>query len=181
MNIHRILGLGLAALLLGCATQTAYRPAEKQGAEGYTETRLADTRYRVVFTGNSLTRSETVQDYALLRAAELTLQQGYDWFRVANQDIERKDRQNTMVDTGVIVPPQTTVYRECGVIACRTTVAQSPGYGFGTGVSTTTTSRSYTGQVEFTMQKYPKSDQADAYDARDVVRTLRAAMSKSEK
>lgn len=176
MSLHRILGLGLAVLLAGCASQTPYRPAERAGTEGYTETRLTDNRYRIVFTGNTLTRSETVQDYALLRAAELTLQQGYDWFRVANQDIERKDRQNTTVDTGFAVPPQTSVYRECGLIACRTTVSQSPGYAFGTGVATTSTSRSYTSQVEITMQKYPKADQADAYDARDVVRTLRAAM-----
>jgi hypothetical protein len=181
MNMNRLvrmtLGLGLAALLLACAGQTVYRPAEQRGAEGYAETRLADSRYRVTFSGNGRTPAGTVQDYALLRAAELTLQQGYDWFRVTNQDIERKEHHSTTVDTGFAVPAQTAVYRECGVLTCRTTVAHSPGFDTGAEVSTVTR-RSYTSQVELLMRKYPKSDEADAYDARDVVRTLRAAMEK---
>lgn len=173
--MNRFLPL-LAILLASCATQTPYQPAAERGAQGYTETRLADNRYRVVFAGNSVTPSETVQDYALLRAAELTLQQGYDWFAVTGQDIERRDRQNTVADTSFAIPPQTSVYQQCGLIACRTTVAQSPGVGFGGGVSSVSTSSAYTSQFEILLQKYPKANTPDAYDARDVVKTLREAM-----
>ncbi|HEY0974748.1 MAG TPA: hypothetical protein VGE57_09670, partial [Solimonas sp.] len=112
MSIHRLAGLaplGLAAALLaGCATPTPYRPADKPGAEGYSETRVSENRYRVVFAGNTLTASGTVQDYALLRASELTLQQGYDWFELQSRNTDRRDEQHTDVSGGYVTPPTTS-------------------------------------------------------------------------
>ncbi len=40
---------------------------------GYTSAQLAPDRWQVTFSGNSLTSRETVEDYLLYRAAELTL------------------------------------------------------------------------------------------------------------
>ena len=171
---NHVVAMALAAALTACASQSVYRPAERTGAEGYTETRLADNRYRVSFNGNSQTESGTVQDYALLRAAELTLQLGYDWFELANRDVEKKERAMTTVDGGFATPPHASVYRSCGLLTCRTTVVERPGYG--TGVATTTTSARYSAQLEVVMGKYPKPESGDPYDARDVVRTLRAAL-----
>ena len=41
-----------------------------------------ENRYRVSFAGNSATSLQTVDDYLLYRAAELTVQTGHDWFQV---------------------------------------------------------------------------------------------------
>lgn len=73
------LGLGLA-LLAGCATPTPYVPREKDSKVGYTDRELTPTRYRVTFTGNSVTPRETVESYLLLRAAEVSLAAGYNSF-----------------------------------------------------------------------------------------------------
>jgi len=172
-----ILVLSFMALLGGCASQSVYKPAERSGAEGYTETKLSENRYRVSFNGNESTGSGKVQDYALLRAAELTLQNGYDWFELANKDIEKKQRQQTSVDSGLDVP-RTTVYQSCGLLTCRTAVAHSPGYGVG--VATTTTRTEYSAQLEVVMGKNPKPSKGDAYDAREVASTLRADLIKTK-
>lgn len=70
-----------ALILAGCATPTAYAPVGYAGQSGgYSEQRLQADRWSVAFTGNSLTSRETVETYLLYRAAELTVQSGYDWF-----------------------------------------------------------------------------------------------------
>ena len=80
-----------AAILSGCATPTPYHAAsltDPAHADGYHELRLEPERWRVVFAGNSLTSRETVETYLLYRAAELTLDNGYDWFQAVERDTE---------------------------------------------------------------------------------------------
>jgi hypothetical protein len=59
-------------------------------------TRIETNRFRVSFAGNSMTSRETVERYLLFRAAEITLQQGYDGFEMADRSTER--HSNTYVD-----------------------------------------------------------------------------------
>lgn len=178
----RLLSALLVAGLLtsACATQTPYRPAEKRGAEGYTETKLTDKRYRITFTGNSVTPAETVKDFALLRAAELTLQEGYDWFALADRSTDTKVRTSGGIDTGFVVPPTTQVYRRCGLMSCDTVVASSPGYVTGVGASTTTTSTRYAHSLEIVMGKHPMPDNMETYDARQLASTLRRLMNQGQ-
>lgn len=70
-----------AALLL-CSCSTPYRPL-KSGT-GFADSQLAPDEFQVRFQGNGHTSSEQVQDFALLRAAQLTLQHGYGWFAVTD-------------------------------------------------------------------------------------------------
>jgi len=81
---------GLAA----CQTATPYGPAATTGryATGFSEFRIDDSHWRVTFKGNSLTSRETVEKYLLYRAAELTVQQGYDWFEASDRQTERHSR-----------------------------------------------------------------------------------------
>lgn len=82
-----------AAILSGCMTATPYQAAPLDGhppGDGYHETRLEPDRWRVVFHGNSLTSRETVETYLLYRAAELTRDQGYDWFVAVTRDTEAR-------------------------------------------------------------------------------------------
>lgn len=89
--------LGLSA----CAvTPTPYQPINLPGANasgGFSELRLEQNRFRVNFSGNTYTERQTVENYLLLRAAELTVSQGYDWFTAVERDTERSTRYR---DTG---------------------------------------------------------------------------------
>lgn len=72
----------LATVLSGCATATAYKPAGSDG--GYSETMYAPEIFRVHFNGNENTPVERSRDFALLRAADLTIQHGYRYFTVSD-------------------------------------------------------------------------------------------------
>jgi hypothetical protein len=79
---------GLAA----CETATPYQPATVGAAHaaGYAEQKLNDDLWRVTFSGNDLTSRETVERYLLYRAAELTVAQGFDWFRANDRHVDKK-------------------------------------------------------------------------------------------
>ncbi len=82
-------GLALAA----CATATPYQPAGVNGQRGgYAEQRVESNRYRVSFSGNSVTSREQVEMSLLLRSAELTVENGYDWFATVNRATDRDTR-----------------------------------------------------------------------------------------
>jgi hypothetical protein len=64
--------------LAGCATN--YQSDGITG--GYSERRISGDVWAVGFAGNGYTTYETVQTYWLYRAAELTVQKGYDGFEI---------------------------------------------------------------------------------------------------
>jgi hypothetical protein len=81
-----------AGLLFACATPTPYQPLGARGtgaSGGYASQQIEQNRFRVSFTGNRLTSRERVENYLLFRAAELTVQQGYDGFTVVRRDTDR--------------------------------------------------------------------------------------------
>lgn len=91
--MKRVILATVAALALtACATATPYQPAGPSQRAGYSDTRIEQNRYRVAFAGNSVTSRETVEMYLLYRAAELTTQSGYDWFRTADRATDRDTR-----------------------------------------------------------------------------------------
>ncbi len=90
-----LLAVSIAAASLGLAAcesgPTPYQASTKWEG-GYSESKIEETRYRISFKGNSLTERERVETYMLYRAAELTLQQGYDYFTIVSRDTD-KDRR----------------------------------------------------------------------------------------
>ena len=81
-----------ALALSACASQAAYKPAETSTSYGYSDQAIESNRFKVSFRGNSFTEKEKVETYLLYRAAELTLEQGHDYFLVIDRDTESKSR-----------------------------------------------------------------------------------------
>jgi hypothetical protein len=99
----RLILLALAVGGLGCAT--SYRAGSK---EGFSETRLSEDMFRVNFTGNGRTSAETVQDFGLLRAAELTQGSGFRYFAILREGrtaIRDATRGTTQIRYADSVPP----------------------------------------------------------------------------
>lgn len=79
-------------ILSGCAT--GYHPAGFSG--GYSETKYSSDTVKISFQGNGYTSASRVQDYALLRAADYTVERGYEYFYILNSSGERS---NSLVQT----------------------------------------------------------------------------------
>jgi len=84
----------LAASLAACETPTPYQPniPGQATSGGYSQTQIESNRWRVTFSGNSVTSRDTVEGYLLFRAAELTVQQGFDWFTIMDRHTDRDAR-----------------------------------------------------------------------------------------
>jgi hypothetical protein len=70
----------VSTMLTSCATQYTSRGF----TGGYSDTQLAPDAFRITFSGNGFTSSERTQDFAILRAADLTLSHGFRYFGIVN-------------------------------------------------------------------------------------------------
>ncbi len=173
--MNKLLALSaLAGLLLAaCATSTPYGPATSKNPFGFSDQKIEDNRYRIVFRGNSSTEREAVETYLLYRAAELTLQNGFDYFVVTEQDTEESRRYSSTGNPAFFG----RYYYGYGPYCC---AFPYYAYGFGwgspynSGFETREITR-YSAIAFVTMHKGPKpTDDPQAFDARSVVDNLRS-------
>ncbi len=148
-----------------CATATPYQQAA-DGAYGFEEIAIENDRFRVIFRGNSLTERETVENYLLHRAAELTLERGYDHFFIVERDTESSTRT-----VGGRADP---FFSPFGV-QCRYFHPRFGWYGcrdpFWNDVDSREITR-YEAQAEVRLGRGPAPDSPDAFEAREVVENL---------
>ncbi|WAC59912.1 CC0125/CC1285 family lipoprotein [Brevundimonas sp. SL130] len=159
-----------ALALAACATATPYQPAGLNGQRGgYAEQRVESNRFRVSFAGNSVTSREQVEMGLLLRSAELTVESGYDWFATVNRATDRDTRYVRTPDPyynsfyGPYWGPSWRYYRGG---------FWSPWDRWGDDFDTRQIDR-YEANAEIIMGRGPKpADDANAFDAREVVQNL---------
>ncbi|MEO0399847.1 MAG: hypothetical protein AAF224_10565 [Pseudomonadota bacterium] len=148
-----LLFLGLTACVT--ATGTAYGPADG-GRYGYSETRIEKDRYRISFAGDGATSPDTVEAFALRRAAELALANGYDWFRVVGSDLAVEERGGVGLGAGV---GSGRVGRRGGV-----------GVGVGGDLGTIGARRFFTARIQVLMGNGEKpAGDPSAFDAQSVL------------
>jgi len=166
MRPRLILALAAAALAAACATTTPYQPADKRGL-GYKNQQLETAKYRVTFQGNSLVDRATAENYVLLRAAQVTLENGFDSFEIVSQNA---DGLSTYRTSG-------TSLGFGGLGGGGLFYGGGFGYGgFGglaSNTSTTRESRSYVVGAVIEARKGPKpADNPMAFDARSVIESI---------
>ena len=93
-----LLAATAALALSACVTATPYGPAGQGSRYGYSDMRVDENRFRVAFAGNSVTSREQVEMALLLRAAEVTLESGHDWFATVNRATDRDVRYRASPD-----------------------------------------------------------------------------------
>lgn len=146
----------LAGVLAACATATPYQPVTE--GFGYSEQKLESNRYRVTFAGNQRTPQETVENYVIYRAAELTLEHGYDWFALSDRttSTEREEQSAMVISIGGF--------------------GWGRHYGHGFGIAQPVgsgNSTRYQGTIEVLMRKGKKpADDANAFNAGEIRENL---------
>lgn len=157
-----LISLLAAFALVACAAvgPTAYGPADEKGF-GYQETRIEEDRYRIVYRGSGGMPPEQVDNYALRRAAELTLANGFDWFRIAVRDITRERRGGVSLGAGV----------GTGSYGRRSSVGVGVGGDFGK----IGAQDYFTARLEVVMGRGDAPEGDDVYDATSIVGSITGA------
>jgi hypothetical protein len=93
--VKNILAVLVLTLLTACAT--TYQPQAFTG--GYSQTQLAENVFKVTFKGNAHLDRETASDYALLRSAEVTLENGFKYFVIVDAQQYSKNLSYTTPTT----------------------------------------------------------------------------------
>ncbi|HEX2815154.1 MAG TPA: hypothetical protein VHN39_02085, partial [Phenylobacterium sp.] len=120
---------------------------------GFSEMRIEPGRYRVTFQGGPGAPPAQVQDYALLRAANLALADGYDWFRITDRITRQTGYSGSSLSVGIGGMSFGRRSAVGGSVATGVPLSGGP--------SLTTT-------LEVMMGKGPKPADGDVYDARGV-------------
>ena len=81
-NIKYIWILLISIFLISCAT--TYKQKGIMG--GYSEEKILSNMYKVEFEGNQHTKPEMVQNYLLYRCAELTKENGFEYFAIVSEE-----------------------------------------------------------------------------------------------
>ncbi len=147
------------SVLSACAAvgPVAYGPADEKGF-GFDEQRIEDDRYRITYQGSGGMAPELVEDYALRRAAELTVQSGFDWFRVTGRDLVGEERGGVSIGTGV----GTSSYGR----------RSSVGVGVGADLGRVGSRDFFTARMEILMGSGEAPDDGEVYDAQSVLNNL---------
>ena len=169
----RVLTFATAALALAaCATTTApppYAAAASATSAGYSETQIESTRYFVTYRAPGGAEAARLEDYALLRAAELTLQNGRDWFWVDRRTLDQQD-------DGRSSGPSIGVGIGGGSYGRHSGASVGVGMTFPIGQSQRgVRARGATFEIRF--GEGVKPDDANAYDARSTQQAIRARIS----
>ena len=150
--------IAMLALLSACASSTPYQSAE-DSRWGFSEQQIEGDRFRISFGGNAITDRETVESYLLYRAAELTLEQGYDYFLMVTR---ATDEETNSYRSGF--NPHYSFYR--------------PRWGwrghhdpFWNDIPMRERTR-YEASAEILLARGTKPSDANAFDARDVIANL---------
>lgn len=160
-----------AASLAACATApTYYQPAMGPDAIGFSEYRIENNRWRVTFKGGLGAPPAQVADFALLRAAELTLSQGQEWFQIVDRYAEQTRAGSSGPRLSIGAGTSSGSYGRWG------------GSGVGVGVGTSVpiggagSSGAHTQTFEIIMGRGLRPTGPDYYDARGIQSTIGAYM-----
>lgn len=152
--------LAVSALVLGaCASLAPYGPQVAPNGQGFSQQQIEGNRFRVTYNG--VGAAGPVVDRALYRAAELTAQQGYDWFEVTQRWIDGRP------DSAGGVRPNVSI----GAGGGRYGGWSTSGVGVGVGLNLSGPSATST-TLEIVMGRGQTPERADAYSARGVMESI---------
>lgn len=101
MRSALILAAALLAAACSSAPSTVYAPASVTASgSGYEDIRIEQDRWRISFTGGADATEAEVERLALRRAAELALNNGYDWFEVVDRRVTQEGENRSPVRVG---------------------------------------------------------------------------------
>jgi len=159
--------IAAALALSACATNPTYAPATAQGGAGYSERQIESGRYFVSYRSGTSAETALLHDYALLRAAELTLENNREWFWVDRVSYENQNSRGSGSSFNIGI----------GGGSWGSSGGGSVGVGVNVPLGGSRPSGNARGAtMEIRLGQGPKPDDANAYDARSIVQNIRARL-----
>lgn len=159
----RVLAFATMLALSACASTPTYAPAASQSSAGYSERQIESNRYFVTYRAPSGADQSLLYDYALLRAADITLENGRSWFWVDRRSFDGEGPRRSGASIGF------------GIGSARwsgnSSIGSSVGVSVPIGVQSGASARAAT--LEIRLGEGPKPDDANAYDARAIATNIR--------
>lgn len=151
---HLVIPLVLAASLAACVSApTIYGPANGSD-RGWSQTRIEQDRFRIRFEAGSDMAFDEVELMALRRAAEVTLEQGGEWFLVSSRNVEGNDRNPVGVSTGVGISTGSRGYSSRRI---------------GVGLNFDASAGEKSVSLEILVRSGPRPQDVRVYDAREIL------------
>ena len=164
-NIKAIVFAAAAATLAACQSAPTYSAASAANAAGYSETQVEGNRYFVTYRAPGGADGALLQDYALLRAADITLEHNRAWFWVDRRNLDGQGgRSGPSLGIGV----------GGGSFGHHSGVGASVGMNFPIGGGSGQSATAATLEIRF--GDGAKPDDANAYDARSTSANLRTRL-----
>ncbi|MDA8708051.1 hypothetical protein N9M10_01630 [Hellea sp.] len=164
---HLILSAGAALALIACASgPSAYGPSDGSST-GFENQQIQKDRFFVSYTGRT---DAEARDFALLRAAEITLAEGYTHFKVLGGNSS---------NNGGRAPIATSVGVGGGSFGRRGRNFSNVNVGLGVGdIGRAVEGSKVRESIEVVLQ-YSGSQDPNVYDAKDVTDKIRPAVFKN--
>lgn len=159
-----VFAAAVAALAACATTPPPYAAATGPNSAGYSETQIENNRYFVTYRAGGASDAQLLQDYALLRAADLTLQNGREWFWVDRRTLDEANTRRSGPSFGVGVGAGSWGRRSGGSVGVGMNFPLGGGQG----------QRARSATLEIRMGEGPKPDDPNAYDARSISQNLRS-------
>ncbi len=168
MLITRIV-IVLSLLTLGaCASSPRYVAADSATDYGHYSRKISENRYRINFNGGRRADLQEARDFALLRAAEITLSRGYEWFQIVDRETSTIERREPRAGFGI--ERSYTTYRSCGLVGCSETTR--PATWTRMSLDNTRTESAHSHSIEILMGNGEMPEDGNYYDASDVLDAL---------
>ena len=172
MLITRIVLITTFLTLGACASSPKYVAADSADDYGHYSRQISENRYRVNFNGERRANLQDTRDYALLRAAELTLAEGYDWFQIIDRESATIETREPRTNFGY----QRAYYteRNCGLLSCTRTTRPTSFAHLEYDTHRPETAHSHS--LEIVMGKGEVPEDGNYYDAQSVVKAIYRTM-----
>ena len=160
-----------ALLTLGaCASTPDYVAADGANDHGYYARKISEGRYRVNYNGRNRTNLQDTRDYAMLRAAELTLNKGYDWFQIVDRETSTTESRDPAFQLGYGYEHARHVETSCGLLSCTRRVRPASYTHMQIDNQRQKTRHSHS--LEIVMGKGKIPEDGNYYDAKDVAASI---------
>ncbi len=167
--MHNKLFYLLALLVIsGCASQSPYHQANYSGY-GYSDSAISDNHYRIHYKTKGNNRSKAM-DFALLRAAEVTLLEGYEWFVVTDRQVINDNHHRTP-ESAIGVSQHRQMNTSCGLLTCTST--SQPTRDYSMELSLSDRANEVESIIEIRMGKGIRPTSENSYSAVEVRRNIK--------